>query len=190
MTNLFTAVGLGLGAGVNSYATLLVFGLLSRWKPSMFPSELAHFFATTPVLIVLGALYVVEFLADKVPAIDHAWDVVHTFVRPLAGAVVALAASNPDMPKALMVVAAVLSGGAALGSHVAKASLRAGSTATTGGVANPFISVLEDLFVVVNSFAAIFLPILVVVIALLFFIPAYFVFRRVVRGRSARPVRL
>src|SRR5205085_2065534 len=82
-------LGLGVGAGVNAYATLLVFGLLARWHPSMFHDDLAKFFASTPVLVVIGALYLVEFVADKVPTIDHIWDVIHTFIRPVAGGVVA-----------------------------------------------------------------------------------------------------
>ena len=97
MTNFFTAIGLGLGAGINAYATLLVFGLLARWKTGMFPSELATFFSSTPVLIVVGVLYVIEFLADKVPVIDHAWDVIHTFIRVPAGAIVAYAATSVKM---------------------------------------------------------------------------------------------
>ncbi|MGH6692806.1 MAG: DUF4126 domain-containing protein, partial [Gammaproteobacteria bacterium] len=86
MSSLLTSIGLGLGAGVNAYATLLVFGLLSRWKPGMFDRELAEFFSSTPVLITVAVLYVIEFLADKIPVVDHAWDAVHTFVRPAAGA--------------------------------------------------------------------------------------------------------
>lgn len=172
MTNLFTAVGLGLGAGVNAYATLLVFGLLSRWKPHMFPSDLASFFSSTPVLIVVGVLYCIEFLADKVPAIDHAWDVIHTFVRPAAGALVGWAATSKDVPKGMVILATILAGGAALTSHTAKATLRAASTATTAGLANPVLSMFEDLFAFVNAIVAVFLPwivLVMVVVAGLFF---------------------
>ncbi|HSP35950.1 MAG TPA: DUF4126 domain-containing protein [Thermoanaerobaculia bacterium] len=163
MTNFFTAVGLGLGAGVNAYATLLVFGLLARWKPGMFPSDLANFFASTPVLIVVGVLYAVEFLADKVPAIDHAWDVIHTFIRPAAGALVGWAATSHDFPKGVVVIASIVAGGAALTTHTAKASLRMASTATTGGLGNPVLSILEDVFAFANAILAILLPWIVVV---------------------------
>jgi Domain of unknown function (DUF4126) len=166
VTNLLTAVGLGMGAGVNAYATLLVFGFLSRWRPSMFPSELAHFFSSTPVLIALGALYVIEFFADKVPAIDHAWDVIHTFIRPAAGALVGWAATSQDVPKGLVIVASILAGGAALTSHTAKASLRAVSTMTTAGFGNPILSIVEDLFAFGNAFLAILLPWIVLFILL------------------------
>ncbi|HEY3057273.1 MAG TPA: DUF4126 domain-containing protein [Thermoanaerobaculia bacterium] len=164
MSNFFTAVGLGLGAGINSYATLLVFGLLARWKPAMFPSELAAFFASTPVLIVIGVLYCVEFLADKVPAIDHAWDVIHTFIRPAAGALVGWAATSQDVPKGVVILASIIAGGAALTTHTAKASLRAASTATTGGLANPVLSIVEDVFAFLNAILAILLPWIVAVV--------------------------
>jgi hypothetical protein len=173
VTNLFTAVGLGFGAGVNSYATLLVFGLLARWKPGMFHNEMATFFASTPVLITVGVLYCIEFLADKIPAIDHAWDVVHTFIRPAAGALVGWAATSQDVPKGLVIIASIVAGGAALTTHTAKASLRMASTATTGGLGNPVLSILEDLFAFLNAILSILLPwivLAVVVVVTVFFI--------------------
>ena len=167
MSNVFTAVGLGLGAGVNAYATLLVFGLLARWRPGMFPSELATFFSSTPVLIVLGVLYAIEFLADKVPAIDHAWDVIHTFIRPAAGALVGWAATSHDVPRGVVIIASILAGSAALTAHTAKASLRMASTATTAGLGNPILSILEDVFAFVNAILAILLPWIVLVMIVL-----------------------
>src|SRR5512145_855688 len=105
MTTLLTSLGLGLGAGVNAYATLLVFGLMSRWKPGLFDRDLSEFFSSTPVLITVGVLYVIEFLADKIPAVDHVWDAVHTFVRPVAGALVGWAATANEMPKGVVILA-------------------------------------------------------------------------------------
>ena len=171
MSSLLTAVGLGMGAGVNAYATLLVFGLMSRWKPGLFDRELSDFFAQTPVLITIGVLYLVEFLADKIPAVDHVWDAVHTFVRPAAGALVGWAAVAAELPKGMVVLATIVAGGAALTSHAAKASLRVASTATTAGAANPVISLVEDVFAVINAVLAIFLPwiVLLVMIAVTIF---------------------
>lgn len=173
MSSLLTAVGLGLGAGVNAYATLLVFGLLSRWKPTMFPSELAGFFSSTPVLIALAVLYAIEFVADKVPAIDHVWDAVHTFIRPAAGALVGWAATAQDMPKGWVVLASVIAGSAALSTHAAKASLRAASTVTTAGVGNPVLSLVEDVFAIANAVLVVFLPwivaLMIVVVVVFFF---------------------
>jgi hypothetical protein len=178
MTSLLTSIGLGVGAGVNAYATLLVFGLLSRLRPGMFEGEMATFFASTPVLIGLGVLYTIEFLADKIPALDHIWDVVHTFIRPAAGALVAWAATAHELPKGWVILASVLAGGAALTSHVAKSSLRVASTATTAGAANPVLSLTEDLFAFVNAIVAIFLPALVALVIVLVVILFLILMRR------------
>lgn len=163
-----TSLGLGAGAGLNSYATLLVFGLLARFRPGMFPSDLAEFFASTPVLIAVGVLYSIEFVADKIPAVDHVWDVVHTFVRPIAGGFVAVAAAAPGTPRGAIIVASLLAGSTALTGHVAKASIRAASTATTAGTANPILSVIEDILAVMQALAAVFLPVIMVVVLVIF----------------------
>jgi hypothetical protein len=176
ITSLLTATGLGIGAGVNAYATLLVFGLLARWQPSMFHDDLAKFFASTPVLIVISALYLIEFVADKVPTVDHVWDVIHTFIRPAAGAVVAFAAVSNQIPRGAVIMATILAGGAALGAHATKATLRGASTLTTAGVANPILSLIEDLFAFASALIAVLLPWLVIVVIALvaiFFVGLY-----------------
>jgi hypothetical protein len=171
ITSLLTSAGLGIGSGINAYATLLVFGMLARWQPSMFSGDLARFFSSTPVLIAVGVMYAIEFVADKVPAIDHVWDAIHTFIRPLAGALVAYASVSDKMPQGAVIVASIIAGGAALGAHVTKASVRAASTVTTGGVANPLLSFFEDVFAFGNTLVAILLPWLVaaVMVAVLVF---------------------
>jgi hypothetical protein len=180
VASLLTSAGLGVGAGVNAYATMLVFGLLARLRPGMFPDDLAHFFASTPVLIALGVLYTVEFIADKVPVVDHVWDVIHTFIRPAAGALVAWAAVSDQIPHGAVIVASVLAGSAALGSHLVKATVRGASTVTTGGLGNPILSVIEDVFAFVNAIVAIFAPVLVLLVLVI--VTLYFVrLRRRVR---------
>lgn len=168
-----TSVGLGVGAGVNAYATLLVFGLIARFQPSLFPGAEAQFFASTPVLITLGVLYTVEFFADKVPTIDHAWDAIHTFIRPAAGALVAFSAASREIPNEWVILASVIAGGAALTSHVGKASLRAGSTVTTGGLANPILSVIEDVVAIVGTMLALLLPYVMFVVSIVLVIAIF-----------------
>jgi len=182
ISSLLTSAGLGLGAGINAYATLLVFGIVARWQPAIFHDDLARFFATTPVLIVVGILYLVEFVADKVPTVDHVWDIIHTLIRPVAGALVAWAAVSDRIPHGAVILAAVIAGGAALGSHATKATVRGASTLTTAGLGNPVLSVIEDAFAFVNALIAIFLPwlvILTLIIATLFFVIVYRRLRRV-----------
>ncbi|HKO02600.1 MAG TPA: DUF4126 domain-containing protein [Thermoanaerobaculia bacterium] len=180
VSSLLTSAGLGVGAGVNAYATMLVFGLLARLRPGMFPDDLARFFSSTPVLIGLAVLYTIEFIADKVPAVDHVWDIIHTFIRPAAGALVAWAAVSNQIPQGAVIVASVIGGSAALGSHAVKATVRGVSTATTGGLGNPILSLLEDLFAFVNAILAIFAPVLVTLVIII--VTLYFLFL----GRRAR----
>ena len=184
LASLLTSAGLGLGAGINAYATLLVFGLLARWQPAMFQDDMARFFATTPVLIVVGVLYLIEFLADKVPTVDHVWDLIHTLIRPAAGALVAWSAVSDRIPHGAVILASVIAGGAALGSHATKATLRGASTLMTGGLGNPFLSLLEDGFAFINAILVIVLP--WVVIPMLFVMTLIFVtaYRRLRRVRA------
>lgn len=178
MSSILTSLALGFGAGVNAYATLLVFGLMARWKPGMFEGDLATFFSSTPALIGLGVLYTVEFLADKIPAVDHVWDAIHTFIRPAAGALVGWAATANDVPQGWVIVASAIAGGAALTSHMAKAGVRVASTATTAGTANPVLSVAEDLFAIGNALVAVFLPWLALVVAVAVALFLLWVFQR------------
>jgi hypothetical protein len=178
MSTLLTAIGLGLGAGVNAYATLLVFGLLTRWRPTLFEGELATFFSSTPVLIGLAVLYAIEFIADKVPAVDHVWDAIHTFVRPAAGALVGWAASSNQLPQGAVVLATVVAGGAALSTHAAKASIRLASTTTTAGSVSPILSLVEDVFAIGTSIIAVILPWLVAAIVVVLVIAFFLIIRR------------
>jgi hypothetical protein len=174
--SILTATGLGIGAGINAYATLLVFGFLARWQPSLFHDDLATFFASTPVLIVVGVLYLIEFVADKIPTIDHIWDVIHTFIRPIAGAVIAFAAVSNQIPRGAVIVLTIIAGGVALGAHATKAGVRGASTLTTAGFGNPILSLFEDVFAFATAIVAILLPwlvVLVIIIVTIFFVGLY-----------------
>lgn len=187
LATLATATGLGVGAGINAYATFLIYGLLARFFPQFIgTSELGAFLSSPPVLIGLAVLYTIEFFADKIPALDHAWDVIHTFIRPLAGALIGFVSAAPNAPQSLVVAAAILGGGAALTSHLGKSSLRAVSTTTTGGTANPILSLIEDVFVVVGSVISVFLPYLVLVFLLLIGLPGFFILLAIMKRRADR----
>src|SRR5436189_4888569 len=91
MTSVLSALlGVSFAAGLNAYATILTLGLLSRWGWIHPPAGL-QVLATTPVLAAAAFLYLVEFVAGKVPWIDSLWDAIHTVIRPVAGAVLAYA---------------------------------------------------------------------------------------------------
>ncbi len=167
MTVVLSAMALASAAGINAYATLLVLGILVRTGAIPLDSPTAQFFAQTPVLAVLGVLYLVEFAADKVPAVDHAWDAIHTFVRPAAGAAAAVAVVSGQHDHGWVILAAVVGGATSLLFHGIKATTRLGVTAATGGTANWLVSIVEDVGVVGTALAALLLPALALALALL-----------------------
>ncbi len=124
------------------------------------------------ILAALALAFVVEQVADKVPALDHLSDLVHLPIKPAAAMALAVAVAAPQDPSQLgqyAVPLAIAAAGVGLLAHLGKAGVRAGSTATTAGVANPVLSVFEDLGVVVMIVAAVVVPLLalaVVVVAL------------------------
>jgi hypothetical protein len=140
-------LGLSVVAGVNLYAAILVVGLGIRfeWIRGV-PSEL-HILAHPAVLILAGALYLVEFLADKIPFVTPVWDAIHTLIRPLGAAGLAWGASAGADP--LFQTMAGLAGGAiGLGTHSTKMGLRLMAHASPEPVSHSVISVAEDLGVV------------------------------------------
>jgi hypothetical protein len=98
---------------------------------------------TIPVIAVAALLYMVEFVADKVPYIDTLWDSIHTFIRPAAGALLSYGAVG-DVDAQWQVIAALLGGGVALTSHAAKASTRVAANVSPEPFSNWILSLAED----------------------------------------------
>ena len=116
------SMGLAWASGINLYATLLVLGLLGASGNIMLPADLQ--ILTNPLVIfAAGAMYLVEFAADKVPGVDNSWDTLHTFIRIPAGALLAAGAVG-HMDPAVALAAAILGGGLAAGAHATKAGSR------------------------------------------------------------------
>jgi hypothetical protein len=143
MTALLSAVlGISFAAGLNTYATILALGVMDRIGVIHIPSSL-HLLATTPILVAAAALYLVEFVADKIPWIDSVWDAIHTVIRPAAGALLAYGVVAHVDPK-WQLIAALVGGGVALTSHSAKASKRAVANLSPEPFSNWFLSAAED----------------------------------------------
>ena len=150
LTLLGTTLGLSFTAGLNLYATVLMTGLAVRMQWVRLPPGLEGLsaLANPVVLTVAGLLYLVEFLADKIPAVDHVWDAVHTFVRPLGGVLITwTAVSGTHLPEVLEVPLLLLAGGVTLSAHAGKAGTRLASTGTGAHAlgAGIGLSLLEDL---------------------------------------------
>lgn len=147
--------GAGFAAGLNLYATVLLVGLYGRvLDAAAVPEALTD----TTVLVVAGALAVVEFVADKVPWFDSVWDTVHTVVRPVGAAV--LAGVLVDAETALLsdTAAGGLAGVLALASHGAKASTRVAVNTSPEPFSNSVVSLAEDGLVAVLVWLAVAHP--------------------------------
>jgi hypothetical protein len=135
-----------LAAGVNLYATVAMLGLAARFDLVSLPPQFAVF-DNTWIIVVALVLYVVEFVADKVPWVDTLWDAVHTVVRPLGGALVAVTTLGDASPW-LQGLIAVTGGTLAAGGHFTKAGTRAAVNVSPEPFSNWVISLAEDAFVV------------------------------------------
>jgi len=186
---LLASFGLSISAGVRAYLPLLALGIASDVGPiGGFQIHLTKTFAwlgSWEAIGLFALLTVYEISADKIPVIDHINDIVHTAIRPLSGAVLFTATQNPlttNYGTAGIVIAAIAGAAIAGTTHAAKAGTRAASTATTAGIANPFISLLEDVLaigtVVLSIVAPVIAAILIVILALLVVRGITLLFRR------------
>jgi hypothetical protein len=161
-----TGVALAACAGLRVFLPLLAVGLAARGFDWPLASSM-EWLASDAALVTFGVASVVEILGDKVPAIDHLLDGAQTFLAPAAGAMVAVS-SLGELPPALAVSLGVITGAPiAAGVHLLAATTRLGSSAFTGGVANPALSIVEDAAAGVGVVLAFLIPILVVVALLL-----------------------
>jgi len=170
------ALGAGFSSGLNLYATVATLGLLERFHVVHLPEKL-HVLAHPIVLGFAVALYILEFLADKVPYLDTVWDFLHTFIRPSAAAVLAFGVSA-GLGAEWRWVAALLAGGIALTSHGAKDSTRAAANTIPEPFSNWALSIGEDLLAVWLTWFTTAHPILaIVLVALLVILCFYLLFK-------------
>ncbi|MCK4314307.1 MAG: DUF4126 domain-containing protein [Anaerolineae bacterium] len=158
--SLATAFGLSTSAGLNAYIPLLVVALLARFTPLVTLNEPWDALSSWWVIGTLAVLLVVEILVDKIPAVDTVNDVIQTFIRPAAGAILFATTTNAIglHPVLAAICGIILAGGV----HVVKAGGRPVVAATTAGVGNPIVSAIEDTISLVTSVLAIVAPYLVV----------------------------
>ena len=151
-------MGFSLAAGVNLYATVAILGLASRYQWVQLPEQFKAFDHPW-IIVIAGVLYVVEFVADKVPWVDSMWDSVHTLIRPVGGALIAVASMGDQSP-VLTGLIALLGGTVAAGSHATKAGTRVAANTSPEPFSNWFLSLGEDAFVIGLSFVALKFPLL------------------------------
>ena len=146
LTTLGRTLGFSFAAGINLYATVAILGLAKRYGWVTLPDQFAVF-DNDIVIGVAIVLYVIEFVADKVPWVDSMWDAVHTVIRPVGGAVIAVATLGETNPTTEGLVA-LLGGTIAAGTHFSKAGTRAVANTSPEPFSNWILSISEDVFVI------------------------------------------
>ncbi len=178
------AIALAASAGLRAWLPLLLAGGLARLGIlDLGPSF--QFLASNKALVLFGVATAVELIGDKIPVVDHALDVIGTPLRPAAGALLAASVLGTVTDPLTSVVLGVTVGApSAFVPHVAKSALRSASTTVTGGLANPLLSILEDVISIVTFVLAVLLPLLVVV---LLGLTLYLAARWLRRGKALVP---
>lgn len=185
LPTLALAVALAASAGLRAWLPLFAVGSLARLDVLQLGEAFA-FLESTPALVAFAVATVIEIVADKVPALDHGLDAISTFIRPIAGALLTAGViwqvRDPLWAAGLGIV---VGAPVAAAPHVAKSALRLASTATTGGLANPIVSVLEDVASVVLIFLALLVPLVTVIALVLTGVVVVRMIRRTRRSVSA-----
>jgi hypothetical protein len=185
---LLLGVGLSASTGLNTFLPLLLLGAAAKFGlAGIALNGSFKWLASDTALIILIVACVIEIIADKVPAVDHALDSVATFLRPAAGLVAMGSVMNGVDPVVAAVVGLIIGSPISLGMHTLKAGTRVASTAMTFGCANPVLSVIEDVTAFGLSIAAIFLPLLVPVILGIVILVLWQVSKRISSSASAAP---
>ena len=187
LVTLGRTLGFSMAAGVNLYATVGILGLASRYGWVALPEQF-KVFDHDVVIYSAMALFVIEFIADKVPWVDTLWDGVHTAIRPLGGALIAVSTLGDESP-ALQGIVALLGGGLAAASHFTKAGTRVTVNASPEPFSNWALSLGEDLFVFALAALALKFPLLalaVVVVAFVMCVATMTFIVRSLRRRFAR----
>ncbi len=174
------SMGLGWASGVNLYAAILTLGVLSVTGSMELPPGLETL--NNPLVIgAAGLMFVVEFFADKIPGLDSTWDAIHTFIRIPAGAVLAASALG-DVSGELTVAAGILGGTLAATSHVVKAGSRVLINASPEPFSNWTASVTEDVAVVGGVWLALYHPLVMILLIVVFVLLAIWLMPKLWRG--------
>lgn len=179
-STLALSMGSAWASGINLYAAVFMLGTMGATGNMTLPPELA-ILASPLVITASGIMYVVEFVADKIPGIDTGWDTIHTFIRIPAGAMLAAAAVG-DINQPMAIAAGLMGGGLAAGSHAGKAGTRVMINTSPEPFTNWFTSVGEDVAVVAGIWAAVAHPQLFLVFLVLFVLSLVWLLPKVWRG--------
>ena len=180
-------MGFSFAAGINLYATVAILGLAGRYGWVALPPQF-QVFDNNWIIGTALALYVIEFVADKIPWVDSVWDAVHTVIRPIGGAVIAVATLG-ETSTATETMVALLGGALAASTHLTKSGTRVMANTSPEPFSNWALSIGEDIFVIGLGFLALKYPaaaavVVIVCLALIVAFSAWII--RAVRRRFQR----
>ncbi|HLF98788.1 MAG TPA: DUF4126 domain-containing protein [Methylococcaceae bacterium] len=174
------SMGAAWASGLNLYATLFMLGLMANTGSAVLPPDL-QVLADPVVMIAAGSMYCVEFFADKIPGVDSGWDVLHTFIRIPAGAMLA-AGAVADIGPAAEIAAALVGGSLAAGTHGTKAGSRVLINASPEPFSNWAASITEDVAVIAGLWTALHHPWLFLALLGVFIVLMIWLLPRLWRG--------
>jgi len=180
---LAVALGLATLAGVNLYLTVFATGLAIHfhWITLAPQYQSLEILGNPWIISIAGILYLLEFFADKIPWVDSIWDAVHTVIRPIGGALLAIQVLGHPSP-ALTVIVALLAGGTSLLTHTAKAATRLASNTSPEPVSNIGLSLGEDAAVLGGLTLMHFAPLLALIVFLIAIGVFFYFARRILRS--------
>ena len=186
--SLGTPFGLAFASGLNAYLPLLAFAVSVRWLHLYKVNPSFSFTTQTWFIVALAILTILDLVADKIPLIEHVWNAIHTVVRPIAGALVAVAAGShfisdthitatrtviaasilPITGVGLLILFLLIGGVLAALSHTTKSTTRLVSTIATAGFLNIVLSFLENVLVFIAILLSLFVPVIMLILLVLF----------------------
>ena len=173
-------MGVAWASGINLYAAILVLGLLGATGNIVLPADL-QVLADPIVIAAAGFMFVVEFVADKIPGVDTSWDTLHTFIRIPAGALLAAGAVGEVNP-VIVLAAAILGGGLAAGAHATKSGTRLLINTSPEPVTNWAASLVEDIAVILGLWTALHHPWLFIALLIVFIVLMIWLLPKLWRG--------
>jgi hypothetical protein len=173
-------MGVGWASGINLYAAILMLGIVGATGNMVLPQDL-QILENPIVIAAAGIMYLVEFVADKIPGVDTGWDTLHTFIRIPAGALLAMGAVGEVNP-AISLAAGILGGGMAAASHATKAGTRVIVNASPEPVTNWVASLTEDAVVIGGLWAAMNHPWIFIIFLILFMLLLVWLLPKLWRG--------
>ncbi|MCK4501740.1 MAG: DUF4126 domain-containing protein [Desulfuromonadales bacterium] len=173
-------MGVAWASGINLYAAILMLGLLGTTGNMVLPPGL-EILMNPLVLFAAGAMYLIEFVADKIPGVDNTWDGLHTFIRIPAGAMLAAGAVG-EVDPAVSLAVAIAGGGLAAGAHATKAGSRVLINTSPEPFSNWFASLSEDVLVIAGLWTALHYPLAFIAFLIVFILLMIWLLPKIWRG--------